>query len=62
MSIDDYDRRKDDRLEAGLCQWCGHAWHEGRQCAMHVSGRGWMRPCVCGASEAKGKIIVGGET
>lgn len=49
---DDYDRRKDDRLEAGLCQWCGHTFHAERPCAVFLSGPAYRRQCKCGATTA----------
>jgi len=45
---DDYDRRKDDRLEAGLCQWCGHAHHEPAACGFGASPAVAVGGCRCG--------------
>lgn len=47
MTIDDYDRRKDDRIEAGLCQWCGHAPHEPAMCGV-VAPDVAIGGCRCG--------------
>lgn len=48
MTIDDYDRRKDDRLEAGLCQWCGHEHHGDRRCLVPLTSGGVRGMCLCG--------------